>query len=360
MKKISFLSLLIFFSCMYDKNLKIEIIDISGIPYDLDRNPITEVNSILFINDTIGFLAGDFNDIQPINNDENIFAKSEYSAFIYKTTDGGKTFKKLSPFGVGRVQYVSESNNGLYAIKIIDSAQAVYKSIVYHSTNEGESWEIILEKNEYVNTIKHFSDASFVVVMDKEEGKVNLIKINGKRIKRIVLPFNHPLYEFMVYENYLFAHLIDKTNYTNQIIKYDLTSQEYELISLPKELYIIKMLTFHDKVKIIGESDDEIIVFTLENNHLQEDFIFQKSKDIGYMEDYFESSENRYLLLSIGSAYKLISINKENQKQEEIYFEDNYFIKPYFNLSEDGKIKIWFFGSAYRDGSLPIFQKFSE
>ncbi|MFA5619561.1 MAG: hypothetical protein WDA08_04550 [Weeksellaceae bacterium] len=78
------------------------------------------------------------------------------------------------------------------------------------------------------------------------------------------------------------------------------------------------------------------------------------------MKDYFESAENKYVLLSIGSAYQLISINKKNQKQEEVYFKENYFINPYFDLLDNGRIKIWFFGSAYRNDKSSIFQKFSE
>lgn len=359
MKYILFLSLLILLSCIQDKSPTIKVINISGIPYDFNRDPSTEINDVLFINDTIGFLAGNFNDLQHVDDNKNIFATSEYNAFIYKTIDGGKTFNKLPSFGNGKIQYLSQCKDELFAVKIVENLGDKYKSIIYHSTDEGESWEAILERDDYINRLKHFSDFSFFVVWNSNEGKNSLYRINGKEIKKILLPIERPLYEFVVFENYFYGYFINSADVA-QIIKYNLISQEYKLISLPAKVEINKMMIFNNEVKLIEDSDDKINVYNLVRDQLKEDFVFQKKSSVKYMKDYFESAENKYVLLSIGSAYQLISINKKNQKQEEVYFKENYFINPYFDLLDNGRIKIWFFGSAYRNDKSSIFQKFSE
>lgn len=96
-------------------------------------------------------------------------------AVIYKTKDGGKTWQKET-FEKGGFWHTCQSGKTLYATKMVNNGRlAEQTSILYRSTDRGETWEVI---NEFIGGV------AFLALDEQANGYIGGIKTDSSKHSR--------------------------------------------------------------------------------------------------------------------------------------------------------------------------------
>lgn len=96
-------------------------------------------------------------------------------AVVYKTKDGGKTWQKKT-FEKGGFWHTCQSGNTIYATKVVNNGRlAEQTSILYRSTDKGETWEVI---NEFVGGV------AFLALDEQATGYIGGVKADSSKHSR--------------------------------------------------------------------------------------------------------------------------------------------------------------------------------
>ena len=119
-------------------------------------------------------------------------------AVIYKTRDGGKTWKK-DTFEKGGFWHTCQSGNTIFATKIVNNGRfAEQTSILYRSTDKGETWEVI---NEFIGGV------AFLALDEQANGYIGGIKADSSKRRRL---YSYDVFEI---ENGQMKEREDKISY---------------------------------------------------------------------------------------------------------------------------------------------------
>ncbi len=132
-----------------------------------------------------GFLIGNNMgaEISNSTDESRSIEKSNYQTVLFKTQDGGLSFKK-STLGKGSLEkIVSDTQNNLYTIKTTYEPDSIntQKYYILKSTDLGESWKEISDFKTYkVKNIQFYDELKGIVCVDEEEtGYLALKTIDG-------------------------------------------------------------------------------------------------------------------------------------------------------------------------------------
>jgi len=96
-------------------------------------------------------------------------------AVIYNTKDGGKTWEKET-FEKGGFWHTCQSGNTIYATKMVNNGRLAEKtSILYRSTDKGETWEAI---NEFIGGV------AFLALDEQANGYIGGVKADSSKRSR--------------------------------------------------------------------------------------------------------------------------------------------------------------------------------
>ncbi|WP_372934787.1 YCF48-related protein [Mariniphaga sediminis] len=129
-----------------------------------------------FINENIGFISGGYN--QPN---------------LRKTTDGGKTWiTKGESLRFGQIQFLNTHIG--YARNAGNYYQRIYKTV-----DGGENWEIILEKEEGINSL-YFIDVSTGFIVG-DNGLIYKTVDGGENWEKLTIPYEYYVYVRFISKN---------------------------------------------------------------------------------------------------------------------------------------------------------------
>ena len=189
-------------SCNYQNN-KLSIIKSNGLEADNFG-----IQTMFFYDKDTGFIGGS-SDIITHNPDENSnqFAFVNKTALLYKTTDGGYTWRE-NKFGEGSFQNILYNEGKYYAFKIKEN----YYTDIYCSEDFGRNWRV---KTSFPNVVTDlFFIKEQIVIVAKDERRVFqfFVSNNGglNWVKRTST--YSPIYDIIKSEESNFYYLSSKNN----------------------------------------------------------------------------------------------------------------------------------------------------
>lgn len=130
-----------------------------------------EFNQYFLLDNFTGFIIGDNSIVEVYNSvieNERPINHSNIDALLFKTEDGGLTFKRVV-LGKGSLeQIVNDNQNNLYAIKSIYKPYPTRDYSILKSSDLGETWQEMSSFNNYkIKTIQFYNDLIGVACVKK-------------------------------------------------------------------------------------------------------------------------------------------------------------------------------------------------
>jgi len=237
------------------KRLYSKDIDITGL----------SLNTILFINEDTGFIAGRYGSMNNKISDKGkfTFTTLKSSAWLFKTTDGGKTWVKRE-LGDGAINNIFFLNDRLFLFKKEnDTTESI---ICYFSDDTGNTWERI---GKFPNGIYDMiaSSKHTLMAIGEDSKTANSVVYESKDngvlwdvlMKLPCAIFGHGIeYQGRVY---FLCNENGKVNYyAHSLIVYDVNMAKYSFITFPKEFNACEIANSHGKIRICGIENDNITI----------------------------------------------------------------------------------------------------
>ena len=249
-------------SCNLGRN-KFNMIESKGL--DADN---LGLKTMLFYNKDTGFIAGSSDKVTSnLNESSDTFAFVNNTALLYKTTDGGKTWK-AKDFGEGSIQNIMRIENFFYAFK---NSKKDFHTEIYFSNDFGESWKV---ETSFPNVVTDlFFVNEFIVLVGKDERNIFHLYVSDDKglhwIKKTT-PYL-PIYDMIMHNTrllYLSSNIRDE-NRKNLLVNYNIQDSSSKVMELPKVFDCYFFTNNDNQIKLCGKQDNQIAVYSLEKKKLK-------------------------------------------------------------------------------------------
>ena len=307
------------------------------------------LNSLFFCNGDTGFIAGssDRVDLNAVQN-TNSFASVERSALLYRTTDGGKTWK-VKEFGNGSFQSIIQAGKKIFAIKYSDESRRHH---LYSTEDFGNSWQPDSLFPYGMNNL-FFENGRYIAIGLDSGSLKTYIKISGdsgqtwRTFKSVT-----PILDVVLRGTDLIYLSSSKSNLNKKdlLVKHDLENNKDSSIILPSDFDCYFLNRYKERVKLVGLSHGYITIYSLAedqsltrgNSYLLGDSYFPQ----GYV-----NIEDRDIVIvgkraDMAVVNMILESNNKGISWEVIQFKKDTYIKPFCFITAEQHFKGWFYSGS--------------
>ncbi len=309
------------------------------------------LTSLFFLNDSIGLATGTSNVVSNLHIDKNDSSKKfdvNQNTFLFKTVDGGKTWKSKN-VGDGTFFYMTYEGKGVYALKYTED----YKNVItYYSSDSGSTWVIRPDFPNGIYQIVNYNNSFFSVGRDsKGYSFISKSTNNGLTWKR--LSFNYKLFHKITFYQdkiYCLSNSISEQYFPDRLRIFDLNTNSTETIIIPIDFECEFLAINDERIKLIGKKENCPAIYELMGNNNIKLVNLASNNKISSIDGYFQSENCDIMLVSkttkpITESWLLYSANSNN-KWERINFIKDYYVTPFSFFGNHKNIKGWFYSGS--------------
>lgn len=332
-------------------NNRFEIIQSKG----LDAENLG-LQTMLFCNSDTGFIAGSSDKVTH-NPDETSsqFAFVNKTSLLYKTTDGGNTWK-VRDFGEGNFQNILHTKGSLYAFKIREN----FYTDIYYSDDFGENWKA---KTTFPNVATDlFFINGHMILIAKDERRIFQFYVSddeGQNWVKRISPYL-PIYDILKTDDNKFCYLSSRGNSSyqkNLLVSFDVQDSSSKAMDLPKGFDCYFLTNNANQIKLCGKKEDKITVYSFRNNKLQYEYSTSDKDSMNFPFAFYNTKNEDYIVVghrrSNDVEHKILKTADNGKTWRTIKFERDNLIEPFCFFNNNGKVKAWFFAGA---GKFQVLQ----
>jgi hypothetical protein len=337
--------LLGFLSCNLSGN-KFDMIESKG----LDDDNLG-LKTIMFYNKDTGFIAGSSDKVTHNpdfpEKDSNQFAFVNRKALLYKTTDGGNTWTK-NDFGEGYFTDIKRIEDIIFAFKTSEDRSRIF---VYSSNDLGGTWEERVSFPTNVYNLFFVNNLFWAICSDGKTGSLIYIsRDSGKSWTKSVAPLS--LYDAIVKEKkvfYLSSNIKDDYR-KNLLVEYNMSDSTNKIIELPKEFDCYFLTNYNNEIKLSGLKDGHLAVYSLDkDNQVKYEYSYLKESTY-FPQGYYNNKGEEWIIAGkrgdADVSNKILKTRDNGKSWEVISFEKEKYIKPFYFLNDNDKVKAWFYAGS--------------
>ncbi len=295
-------------------------------------------DALFFLNRDIGFITGCRDSIVSVNKG-NIFAESYCTGKIFRTNDGGHSWKEFS-VGSGTVQQIFKGKSDLY-VRLYNASTLA--TTYFMSKDLGNKW-IQYSPPDSIYSIASNNDIEYFEASLSKIVYINNGKDTPLLTKLFSINKDNTVHSVIWQDQYVY-----KENSTlNRLVL-------RSLIDIDSVTYVpihsgLKFLKLDNGNLYLGFKEKNIVSIYKMNS---ENIISEIGKfDIGanvFFDDFNVFSGSVVLLLSeiSGIATKSKLLLKSEEREQEINFSIDYAITPNFYLIDSSNSSRWIFYSLF-------------
>ena len=309
------------------------------------------LNTLLFYSSENGFIGGSSDTVISNNtNNSDTFAFISKIALLYKTRDGGKTWIGKD-FGLGFFTNFFKIEDTFYALKTSED----YSNItIYASSDFGDTWN---EKSSFPNNIYYLvkmSNNLYALGLDSSRNETFFYNSNDNgetwttSSRLTFMPFDNPVInnDGILYLSFSKSGIY----FPDLLVFYNIENNTIKTIKLPMEFNCYLITSYDNKIKLTGLEHEHITVYSLNSdNSIKHEYTYSFNNKL-FPQAYFDSENEEYIIAGEKAESQVVNrILKpiENGKTwEEINFLKGNYIKPFYFLNGNSKIKIWFYSGS--------------
>jgi hypothetical protein len=296
---------------------------------------------LLFINSDTGYIAGSDDSITSnTNQSANQFVFVNQQAVVFKTTDGGKSWKRHK-LDSGYVEKLFCIGNNVYAINRVGRNRTVYVCDL-----KSDSWK--QDTTFPANTYEILSSAGYFIAISRtEQGDVLYRSVAGKWEKEADLEFS-PNSAPVISRNRIYYSSITNATSTlaDRLVAYDMDNNATTSQVLPTEFICRSVYPKDEGVLLFGVMNDKVMSFSIKDTG----FVSRSmpaTGDFVVPTAYFGNGQNECIVMGkmggFAVTYKMYISNDYGKTWKSHDFIISLYITPFSFVADKDKIKAWFY-----------------
>lgn len=310
------------------------------------------LNALMFYNKDVGFIAGS-SDIVTHNpdfpeKDSNQFAFVAKTALLYKTTDAGRIWGKKD-FGEGSFTDIIQAGSKIFAIK---SSKESKHSFTYSSDDLGANWKEEKSFPQKIGRLFSIDSGYLAVTSDSSLIKTYIQVSRNFGRSWSISESNLLIFDAVMRGRKLFY--LSSNQYKdyrkNLLVEYSLGDSTKKVIKLPNEFDCYFLTNYNNEIKLSGLKDGHLAVYSLDkDNQVKYEYSYLKENTY-FPQGYYNNKEEEWIIAGkrgdADVSNKILKTRDNGKSWEVVSFEKEKYIKPFYFLNANDKVKAWFYAGS--------------